>query len=74
MIMKRVRRWHLSVLPVQEKTTTILKLASELKRRSDKNILLISIQGHSADKLHRHAKQSRGDDEDCYITPGTWEI
>ncbi len=38
------------------KTTTILKLASELKKRSDKNILLISIQGHSADKLHRHAK------------------
>ena len=39
------------------KTTTILKLASELKKSSDKNILLISIQGHSADKLHRHAKQ-----------------
>ncbi len=37
------------------KTTTILKLASELKKRSDKNILLISIQGHSAEKLNRHA-------------------
>ncbi|MGR3292796.1 MAG: flagellar biosynthesis protein FlhF [Candidatus Scalindua sp.] len=37
------------------KTTTILKLASEAKKRSDKKILLISIRGHSSEKLKKTA-------------------
>ncbi len=37
------------------KTTTILKLACGMKRESDKDILLISIRGHSAEKLKRTA-------------------
>lgn len=37
------------------KTTTILKMASEAKKRSDKEILLISIRGHSAEKLKKTA-------------------
>ncbi len=37
------------------KTTTILKLASDLKKNSDKKILLISIRGHSAEKLKKTA-------------------
>ncbi len=37
------------------KTTTISKLASDTRRRSDKEILLISIRGHSAEKLKKTA-------------------
>ncbi len=37
------------------KTTAILKLASETKKRSDKEILLISIRGNSAEKLRKTA-------------------
>ncbi|KHE91925.1 MAG: AAA family ATPase [Candidatus Scalindua rubra] len=37
------------------KTTTILKLASDTKKMSDKEILLISIRGHSAEKLKKTA-------------------
>ena len=37
------------------KTTTILKLASDMKKISDKEILLISIRGHSAERLKRTA-------------------
>ncbi len=37
------------------KTTTILKLASDMKKKSDKEILLISIRGHSAEKLKKTA-------------------
>ncbi len=37
------------------KTTTILKLASDMKRKSEKEILLISIRGHSAEKLKKTA-------------------
>jgi len=37
------------------KTTTILKLASDTKKLSDKKILLISIRGHSAEKLKKTA-------------------
>ena len=37
------------------KTTTILKLASDTKKLSDKEILLISIRGHSAEKLKKTA-------------------
>jgi flagellar biosynthesis GTPase FlhF len=37
------------------KTTTILKLASEAKKQSDKEILLISIRGNSAEKLKKTA-------------------
>ncbi len=37
------------------KTTTISKLASYTRKRSDKEILLISIRGHSAEKLQKTA-------------------
>ncbi len=37
------------------KTTIILKLASDMKKNSDKEILLISIRGHSAEKLKKTA-------------------
>ncbi|GAX60030.1 flagellar biosynthetic protein FlhF [Candidatus Scalindua japonica] len=37
------------------KTTTILKLASDTKKRSDKEILLLSIRGNSAGKLKQTA-------------------
>ncbi len=37
------------------KTSTILKLASDMRRKSDKEILLISIRGHSAEKLKKTA-------------------
>ena len=37
------------------KTTTILKLAPDTKRMSDKEVLLISIRGHSAEKLKKTA-------------------
>ena len=37
------------------KTTTISKLASDTKKRSDKEILLISIRGYSAEKLKKTA-------------------
>ena len=37
------------------KTTTILKLAYNMKKMSDKDILLISIRGHSAEKLKKTA-------------------
>lgn len=37
------------------KTSTILKLASDIKRRSNKEILLISIRGYSAEKLKKTA-------------------
>ena len=37
------------------KTTTILKMASDKKKLSDKPILLISIRGHSAEKLKKTA-------------------
>lgn len=37
------------------KTTTILKLASDVKKMSDKKILLISIRGHSAERLKKTA-------------------
>ena len=37
------------------KTTTILKLAYNMKKVSDKEILLISIRGHSAEKLWKTA-------------------
>jgi flagellar biosynthesis protein FlhF len=37
------------------KTTTISKLASDTKKRSDKEIVLISIKGYSAEKLKKTA-------------------
>ncbi len=37
------------------KTTTILKLAYNMKKMSDKEILLISIRGHSAERLKKTA-------------------